>query len=31
MLLQAFWLVALALLGWWMQRRGMRRLCVQGG
>lgn len=30
-LLQAFWLAALALIGWRMQRRGMRRLCVQGG
>lgn len=29
--LQAFWLAALALLGWEMQRRGMKRLRVQGG
>ncbi len=31
LLLQAFWLAALVLLGRWMQGRGMRRLCVQGG
>lgn len=31
LLLQVFWLAALILIGHWMQRRGMRRLCVQGG
>lgn len=31
MLLQVFWLTMLILIGRWMQRRGMRRLCVQGG
>ena len=29
--LQAFWLAALVGLGWIMQRRGLRRLCLQGG
>lgn len=31
LLLQAFWLVALVLIGSLMQRKGMKRLCVQGG
>lgn len=31
LLLQAFWLVILVLTGWLMQRRGARRLCLQGG
>ena len=29
--LQVFWLAVLGLIGYMMQRRGMRRLCVQGG
>lgn len=29
--LQAFWLAALVLIGVYMQRRGLRGLCVQGG
>lgn len=31
LLLQAFWLAVLCLLGYVMQKRGLRRLCVQGG
>lgn len=31
LLLQLFWLTVLGLTGWAMQRRGTRRLCVQGG
>lgn len=31
LLLQLFWMAALIVLGHWMQRRGTRRLCVQGG
>lgn len=31
MLLQIFWLVMLTLLGMYLQRRGMKKLCVQGG
>lgn len=31
MLLQVFWLFALMGIGYLMQRRGMKRLCVQGG
>lgn len=31
LLLQLLWLTVLALAGYAMQRRGMRRLCVQGG
>jgi len=30
-LLQVFWLIALVIIGILMQRRGMRRICVQGG
>ena len=29
--LQVFWLIALVAIGYHMQNRGMRRLCVQGG
>ena len=29
--LQVFWLIALILIGLFMQKRGMRSLCVQGG
>ncbi|MBR6568892.1 MAG: ABC-2 family transporter protein [Clostridia bacterium] len=29
--LQVFWLAVLCLLGYCLQRRGIRRLCVQGG
>ena len=31
LLLQLFWLVAMVAFGYILQRRGMRRLCVQGG
>jgi len=31
MMLQVFWLIVLILAGYALQRRGMRRLCVQGG
>lgn len=31
LLLQVFWLAALTGLGWFMQHRGMKRLCLQGG
>ena len=31
MLLQVFWLVALVTVGVLLQRRGLRKLCVQGG
>ena len=31
LILQVFWLVALVLIGSLMQRKGMKRLCVQGG
>ena len=31
LLLQIFWLLALVLFGYVLQRRGLRRLCVQGG
>ena len=31
LLLQAFWLAALGLAGYALQRRGLRRLCLQGG
>ena len=31
LLLQLFWLLALVAVGYVMQRRGLRRLCVQGG
>ena len=29
--LQLFWLAALGTIGWTLQHRGMKRLCVQGG
>ena len=29
--LQVFWLAALAFIGWTLQNRGLRKLCVQGG
>lgn len=31
LLLQIFWLLALGFVGWLLQHRGMRRLCLQGG
>ena len=31
MLLQVFWLGVLCAVGYWMQKRGMKHLCVQGG
>ena len=31
LILQVFWLFALGFVGWLLQHRGMRRLCVQGG
>ena len=31
LLLQLFWLLALGLIGWLLQHRGLRRLVVQGG
>ena len=31
LLLQAFWLIALVALGYWMQKKGLKKLCVQGG
>ena len=31
LLLQIFWLLALGFLGWLLQHRGMRQLCLQGG
>ena len=31
LMLQLFWLMALGLIGYAMQRHGLRRLCVQGG
>lgn len=29
--LQVFWLIVLIAIGVWMQRKGLRKLCVQGG
>jgi len=31
LLLQAFWLVVLIAVGWIMQTKGLKKLCVQGG
>lgn len=31
LLLQAFWLAALVAIGWFMQKKGLKKLCVQGG
>ena len=29
--LQVFWLAAMGAFGWLLQKRGLRKLCVQGG
>ena len=29
--LQVFWLLVMVGFGWLLQRRGLRKLCVQGG
>jgi len=29
--LQVFWLLVMGFIGWWLQYRGTRKLCVQGG
>jgi alginate O-acetyltransferase complex protein AlgI len=31
LLLQIFWLAALVVIGWFMQKKGLKKLCVQGG